>query len=49
MSTANQATLNNLEFLLKRAQGRFELHKTAMLQERIERLEDAIQFIKKGN
>ena len=39
-------TLEVLEFQLKRTQGRFALHRTVMLQERIERLKEAIAFIK---
>ena len=46
MSTADKATLETLEYQLKRAQGRYDLHRTVLLADRIERLQDAINFIK---
>ncbi len=44
----NQATLEVLEYQLNRAEGRYALHRTVMLQDRIERLKEAINFIKEG-
>ena len=41
-------TLEVLEYQLKRAQGRYELHRTVMLSDRINRLKEAINFIKEG-
>jgi len=44
----NQATLEVLKYQLNRAKGRYDLHRTVMLQDRINRLKEAINFIEEG-
>ena len=46
MSIDDQVTLELLEYQLKRTQGRYDLHRTAILADRIERLQEAINLIK---
>ena len=45
----SNATLEVLEYQLKRAQGRYELHRTVMLKDRIKRLQESINFIKEAS
>ena len=47
MTPQDHATLEDLEFKLQRTKARYELYRTSILEERIERLEEAIAFVKR--